>query len=372
MDWIKARTVILITEPESYENTTDYDYGIDFGNSGPCNYTSVQEAMGLQTFQAVFKPVLYSLIFLLGLAANSLMIAVLLKHWHILRITEIYLLHLALADLMLLSTFPFYVVENVTGWVFGGFLCKVVGLMKNLNICCGSLLLGCIGFDRYLAIVHAIPSMQRRRPRTVHLTCIVLWLVCLGLSIPNAVFLSVNVTKDESRLSCNYHNYGIDAHNWVLTTRVLDHVCFFLPLAVMSYCYTAVVITLCNSQKSQAKQMAIRLALLVTLVFCICWLPYNITSVIKSMVDLQVLQNETCEDVVLLEAALEVTQGLGFTHTCLNPFLYAFVGVRFRNELIQLLCQLGCSRICLPFMRPQGHSRPSISDGATSTSAIFT
>lgn len=327
--------------------------------------------MGLQTFDPVFQPVFHSLIFLLGVVGNGLMITVLLRRRRLLRIAEIYLLHLALADLMLLFTFPFSLVDKFTGWIFGVFLCKLIGLMKNLNLLSGSLLLACIGFDRYLAIVHAIPSMRSRRPRTVHLTCIILWLVCFGLSIPNLVFLTVKVDTITHTSSCDNYNYEINAHNWVLTKRVLDHVCFFFPLAIMSYCYTALAVTLCHSQKSQAKQAAIRLALLVTLVFCFCWLPYNITLVIKTAVDLKGISFKECTSYGQLEAALDITESLGLSHCCLNPFLYAFVGVQFRHELIHLLCELGCGRLCLPFIRAQVHSRPSVSDGATTTSAIL-
>lgn len=350
------------------ENYTDYTDG-----SESESFCGEDQKLELQTsVHAVFQSVLYSLIFLVGVAGNGLMITVLLRRWRVLRITEIYLLHLAVADLMLLSTVPFNVVENVSGWLFGEFLCKLVGVMKHLNILCGSFLLGCIGFDRYLAIVHAIPSLQSRRRRTVHLTCILLWLVCLGLSVPNCVFLTVEVPYGNiSRLNCFYNRYGIHVHNWVLTIRVLDNVCFFLPLAVMSYCYTAVVATLWKTHKSQAKQGAIRLALLVTLVFFFCWLPYNVTLLIQTMVDLQVMKYEKCNSYNILLTVLDVTRSLGFSHCCLNPFLYAFVGVRFRNELIQLLCQLGCSRFCMPFIRAQGQSRPSISDGATTTSTLL-
>lgn len=330
------------------------------------------DGIGLRVFHAVFQPVLYSLIFLLGVAGNGLMITILLRRWRRLRITEIYLLHLALSDLMLLLTFPFDIVENVAGWLFGEFLCRLIGLVQNLNLYCGSFLLACIGFDRYLAIVHAIPSMQIRRPRTVNLTCFSLWLLCLGLSIPNAAFLSVGENNTNTPiLSCSYHLHLIHANNWVLTKRVLDHVCFFLPLAVMSYCYTAVAVTLCNSQKSNAKQGAIRLALLVTLVFFFCWLPYNITLLITTLGDLEVIKYENCTSYDLVQPVLDVTKSIGLSHCCLNPFLYAFVGVRFRNELIKLLCQMGCSWVCLPFMRAQSHSRPSISDGGLTSSNIL-
>ncbi|XP_069017250.1 C-X-C chemokine receptor type 5 [Embiotoca jacksoni] len=352
----------VIGEPEN--GTYIYD------DDDPDTYC--EDIPGQKNFYAIFQPVLYSIIFLLGVAGNGLMITVLLTRRRQLRITEIYLLHLALADLMLLFTFPFDVVDSATGWVFGEFLCQLKGLLKNLNVLCGSFLLACIGFDRYLAIVHAIPSMQSRRPRIVHLTCFVLWLICFVLSVPNAVFLSVK-TEDtnSSRLSCCYCRYGKEAHNWVLTNRFLHHVCFFLPQAVMIYCYTALIITLFKSQKSQSKKGAIRLASLVTLVFCFCWLPYNITLVIQTMADLEITAYANCQNFMLLQPVFDATQSLGMSHCCLNPFLYAFVGVRFRIELLQLLYRLGCGRICLPFIRAQGHSRPSTSNETTTNSTVF-
>lgn len=298
------------------------------------------------------------------------MITVLLQRWRLLRINEIYLLHLALADLMLLSTFPFTVVENWTSWVFGELLCKLVNMVRHLNILCGSLLLAFIGFDRYLAIVHAVASLQSRRRTTVHITCTVLWLVCFALSVPNLVFFSVAETTFPPGVTCAVHS-GIEGNNWVLTSNLLDHVCFFLPLAVMVYCYAAIVVTLFKSPKSQAKQGAIRLALLITLVFCFCWLPYNITLLIKTLQELEVIEYTSCGSYQKLRIAYVVTNTLGFSHSWLNPFLYAFIGVRFRNDLLLLLCKLGCSKVCMRLIRAQDHHRANVSEGTTSTSAVF-
>lgn len=344
-------------------NTTDYEY--------PTDYMGYCDLEGVWSFKAVFETVLYGCVFLLGMAVNGLMVTVLLRRWRLLRISEIYLLHLALADLMLLFTLPFSIAENAIGWLFGDLLCKLIGLGMQLNLLCGSFLVACIGFDRYLAIVRAVTSMRCRRRRTVHLTCISLWLVCLAISVPNLVFLTVKQETNTSRVSCFFHDYGIHGHNWVLTIRVLEHVCFFLPLAVMSYCYTAVVVTLFKSQRSQIQQGAIKLALLITLVFCFCWLPYNTASVIKTMTDLSIVKYKSCESLLRLQSTLIVTKCLGFSHCCLNPILYAFVGVRFRNELLHLLCKLGCSRICTPLIKPQGHRQAFSSEGTSTTSTVL-
>ncbi|XP_007552381.1 PREDICTED: C-X-C chemokine receptor type 5 [Poecilia mexicana] len=351
---------------------TDYEYySYDNNTDNKEDFTCDNEVLVFQDFYSVFSPVLNSLIFLLGLVGNGLMVTILLKRHRRLRITEIYLLHLALADLILIFTLPFNVVESVAGWLFGEFFCMLYGVLRNMYLLCGSFLLACIGFDRYLAIVHAIPSMQSRRPKRVHLTCASLWLICFLLSLPNAVFLSVKSEKNDSLLECDYYRYEINAQNWVLANRFLHHVTFFFSLAVMCYCYTALVITLFKSQKSQAKKGAIRLALLVTIVFCVCWLPNNITSLMKTLAELEVVTSDTCWPKQVLAQAHTVTESLGVSHCCLNPFLYAFVGVQFRNELLHLLCRLGCSRFCLRFIKAQNYGRPSVSDGTTSNSMVM-
>lgn len=338
-------------------NETDYIYPKD--NQTYCG----DEDGALWSFQATFEALFYSCLFLLGVVGNGLMVAVLLSRWCLLRVSEIYLLHLAASDLLLLATFPFSVLENLAGWLFGDFSCKLMGLARQLNVLCGSFLLACIAVDRYLAIVHAVASLQHRRRRTVHLICLSLWLVCLIISVPNLVFRSVTEDADTALPSCSFDDYEIHAHNWVLSTRVLEHACFFLSLAIMGYCYSAVAVTLVRSPRAQKQQGAIRLALLITLVFCVCWLPYNVASLLQTVDDLESVVSRSCESTMLLRAARAVTQSLGFAHCCLNPFLYAFVGVRFRSDLLRLLSKWGCGRVF-----PQ--SRAHCSD-ATSTNTVL-
>ncbi|XP_034150249.1 C-X-C chemokine receptor type 5 isoform X2 [Esox lucius] len=294
------------------------------------------------------------------------MMTVLLRSRGHLRITEIYLLHLALADLLLLATFPFALVQVFMRVVFGDVLCKLLGMLNRLNFLSSSLLLACISFDRYLAIVHAVPSLQSRRPRNVHLTCLTLWLLCLALSIPNMVFLSVGKNQtDPSQTLCSFYSHGIHANNWRLTDRVMTHVlCFFLPLGVMTYCYTAVGLSLYRSparQRSQEKKGAIRLAFLVTAVFCLCWLPYNITVLMKTMIDLRLVHGLDCQALTRMKISLVVAESLGYSHCCLNPLLYAFAGQRFRQDLLRLLVRWGCGRVCGRVVIQTSSSRASAS-----------
>ncbi|TNN01135.1 hypothetical protein fugu_010517 [Takifugu bimaculatus] len=325
------------------------------------------DAGSLQSFRATFEGLFYSCLLLLGVLGNGLMVTVLLSRWRLLRVSEVYLLHLAVSDLLLLATFPFSILENATGWIFGEFLCKLVGLARQLNLLCGSFLLACISVDRYLAIVHAVASLQRQRRRTVHLTCTALWMVCLAYIGAQSGVPHRDGGRQLLPPLCSFDDYGIHANNWAMTMRVLEHVCFFLPLAIMGSCYAAVVGTLLKSARGQTQLGAIKLALLITLVFCVCWLPYNVASVLQTRDNLSTDPSRSCESVLLLQAALVVTKSLGFSHCCLNPFLYAFVGVRFRRELLRLLSKAGCGRVCPPLSGVQNGTSCS---EATSTSTV--
>lgn len=346
----------------------------DFGNDTDGNltedifldYTCKNEEDSVLLYHTVLWTTVYSMVFLLGLLGNGLMLMVLLKRRAHLRVTDIYLLHLALADLLLIFTLPFALTEVLAGWLFGDFLCKLVGLLNRLNLLCGSLLLAGIGFDRYLAIVHVVSSLQTRRPRTVHLVCAVLWVACLALTLPNSVFLSVKENNNTLQ-KCHFNSHGMHGYKWLMVNRMLTHLlCFLLPLVIMGYCYTAVVFTLHRCQQSLEKQGAIRLAMVVTLVFCLCWLPYNITLFVDTLVKLDILSQKTCESRSVLALGLTVTEGIGFIHCCLNPILYAFVGVRFRNELLRLLPKP--FRACGQMLCGRCFSKGSISDMATTTS----
>lgn len=357
-----------IVFPHQYPDYQSYDYENITENISHDDFTCDTEKDPLLLYHTVIQPLVYSMVFLLGLLGNGLLLMVLLQCRARLRMTDIYLLHLALADLLLLFTLPFAVIQILRGWLFGNFLCKLVGLLNRLNLVCGSLLLAGIGFDRYLAIVHVVSSLQTRRPQMVHLICALLWLFSFALSMPNIVFLSVEPRRnDHTWLQCHFNNHGIHAYNWLLVSRMLTHLlCFLLPLVIMGYCYTAVVFTLYHSHQSLEKQGAIRLAMVVTLVFCLCWLPYNITLFVDTLVRLGILSQKSCQTRSALALGLMVTESIGFIHCCLNPTLYAFVGVRFQNELLRLLKKCFC--VCWPLMCTRCFSKISVSDMATTTS----
>ncbi|XP_004469649.1 C-X-C chemokine receptor type 2 [Dasypus novemcinctus] len=306
--------------------------------------------------------VIYTLVFLLSLLGNSLVMLVILYNRAGRSVTDVYLLNLAIADLLFALTLPIWVTSKVKGWVFGTPLCKVVSLLKEVNFYSGILLLACISVDRYLAIVHATRTLTQKR-HLVKFVCLGIWGLSLLLSLPIFLFREV-VYPSFSGPVC-YEVMGNNTTKWRLVLRILPQTFgFALPLLVMVFCYSFTLRTLFEAHMGQ-KHRAMRVIFAVVLVFLFCWLPYNLVLVADTLMRTRLIQ-ETCVRRSDIDRALDATEILGFLHSCLNPIIYAFIGQKFRYGLLKILAMRGL--ISKEFLAKEG--RPSFvgsSSGNTST-----
>lgn len=218
-----------------------------------------------------------------------------------------------------------------------------LALYPQINFYCGIFLLACISLDRYLSIVHATQMYSRRNPWVVQVSCLAVWLFSLLLSIPDWIFLQ-DVRDDRRATTECVRNYKLASQSvgdWRLASRLLYHtVGFLLPSAVLIFCYSCILRRLrCGSQGLQ-KQKAFRVIMAVVVVFFLCWTPYNITLMVDTLHSSN--SSEPCGVRSSLEKAKTVTSSVGYLHCSLNPILYAFVGVKFRRQLMNILRSLGC------------------------------
>lgn len=227
-------------------------------------------------------------------------------------------------------------------------------LYHQINFYCGIFLLGCISLDRYLSIVHATQMYSRRKPWVVQTSCLVAWLFSFLLSISDFIFLEAVEDSRRNTTKC-VRNYLMSAYwsddssaeaqkpqsQWWLASRLTYHLLgFLLPSVVMIFCYTCILRRLrCGSQGLQ-KQKAIRVIVAVVAVFFLCWTPYNITLMVDT--HLSSSTSDECGMKTSLAKAMTITSSVGYLHCSLNPILYAFVGVKFRRQLLAILSSLGC------------------------------
>ncbi|XP_026937919.1 C-X-C chemokine receptor type 5 [Sagmatias obliquidens] len=305
---------------------------------------STAEGPLLTSFKAVFVPVAYGLIFLLGMMGNILVLVILERHRQTRSSTETFLFHLAVADLLLVFILPFAVAEGSVGWVLGSFLCKTVISLHKINFYCSSLLLACIAVDRYLAIVHAVHTYRHRRLLSIHITCATIWLAGVFFALPEILFAKVSQPHyNDSLPHCTFPQENQAETNAWFTSRFLYHIGgFLLPMLVMTWCYVGVVHRLCQAQRRPQRQKAVRVAILVTSVFFLCWSPYHVVIFLDTLTRLKAL-GSSCEFNGYLSVAITMSEFLGLAHCCLNPMLYTFAGVKFRSDLSRLLTKLGCA-----------------------------
>ncbi|XP_008568978.1 PREDICTED: C-X-C chemokine receptor type 1 [Galeopterus variegatus] len=291
----------------------------------------------IETLNKYIVVVIYALVFLLSVLGNSLVMLVILYNKVSRSVTDVYLLNLAIADLLFALTLPIWATSKAKGWIFGTPLCKVVSLLKEVNFYSGILLLACISVDRYLAIVHATRTLTQKR-HLVKFICLGIWSLSVILSLPLFLFRQAFPLYD-SRLVC-YEVLGSNTAKWRMVLRILPHTFgFVLPLLVMLFCYGFTLRTLFKAHTGQ-KHRAMRVIFAVVLIFLLCWLPYNLVLVADTLMRTQIIK-ETCERRNDINKALDATEILGFLHSCLNPLIYAFIGQNFRHGLLKILVARG-------------------------------
>ncbi|XP_078415338.1 C-X-C chemokine receptor type 3-like [Cetorhinus maximus] len=314
----------------------------------------------VKSFNQVFLPIFYLVIFFVGLLGNGMTVAVLLRNMQTLAVTDIYILYLAFTDILLVASLPFWATESAKGWIFGSTACKIIGAMFNINFNSGIYLLGCISFQRYLSIVHAVQMYNKRRSLSVHINCLVVWLSCHLLAIPDFIYL--REIYSNGTLQCHYDFDANIAKTWMVGFRFFYHVTSFLvPMTIMFYCYIMIIKTLHGSHNMQKnkERRAMKVIVMVVAAFLICWVPYNMVLFIDTLQRLGAIARN-CIIESQLDIAISITSNLGYFHCCLNPFLYAFAGVKFRRNLLQIFSDIGCIRQKTVKKYTKSGSRPSM------------
>ncbi|TRZ01163.1 hypothetical protein DNTS_017632 [Danionella cerebrum] len=337
------------------ENIMDYEhdyYYLDRDNSSNhseyddkdlADLHSVCDKQDVRSFARIFLPVVYSLALALGLAGNSLVILIYHSHKRLRTLTDVFILNLAFADLLLLLTLPFWAADAVNGWNIGKAACKITSGLYTTNFSCSMLLLACISMDRYRALTRGSTTNHATRnngckPRII--ICVFVWGLAILLGVPDMVFYSVTMQHSSGRNTCRPvypHSFAWAAK---ATLEILEvSLSFLLPFLVMLFCYCRVGLVLSQTATAgvhgQRRWRAFRVLIAVVGVFLLTQLPYNTVKLIRT---LDVIYNfvTDCEMSKDLDLANQITESLALTHCCLNPVLYIFIGSSFKTHILKL------------------------------------
>ncbi|XP_048343531.1 C-X-C chemokine receptor type 3-like [Sphaerodactylus townsendi] len=256
----------------------------------------------------IFGPMVFSVVFVVGLVGNGLVVAVLGRRRCPWLLADCYLFQLAVADVLLVLSLPFWAAQFTRGWIFEEGLCKLLGALTAMNSYSTVFLLACISMERYLVIVHAVQLYHRRKLLHTYLV--------LGQLPPGGRLLGSPQLRE-------FHFRTV----------------FFIP----SWGHPSAI---CFETQEAVVRFGINASHLFLLASCCRVL-------VCVFLPRQRHLERDCAQENVLDYGLLVTQSLGLAHCCLNPLVYAFVGVKFRRELSELWHRRDGS---------EGH-RPNVSNG---------
>lgn len=314
------------------------------------DYPAVCEKGDIRSFAALFLPIMYAVCLVVGLAGNALVVAVYAYHKRLKTMTDTFLTHLAVADLLLLLTLPFWAADAARGWELGEVVCKIVSACYTVNFTCCMLVLACISLDRYLALVRAQGEDQRgwlQRAFTRKCcwkVCLAVWVTAFLLGLPDLILSEVRQASNRNVCLAVYPASMLGGGKAALEV-VEVFLGFLLPLVVMATCYWSVGRALGGlpDESRSKKWKALRVLIIVVVVFVVTQLPYNVVKVYRAMDSAYSLVTH-CGTSKVLDQAAQVTESLALTHCCLNPVLYAFMGSSFRMHMMKVAKKFGEKR----------------------------
>ncbi|XP_033023784.1 somatostatin receptor type 5 [Lacerta agilis] len=286
------------------------------------------------SIRSVLIPIIYLMVCAIGLSGNTLVIYVVLRYAKMKTVTNIYILNLAIADVLFMLGLPFLATQNaISYWPFGTFMCRLVTAFDGINQFTSIFCLTVMSLDRYLAVVHPIKSTKWRHPRFARLISLAVWTFSFLVVLPMIIFADVQETFDTCNMSWP-DPVQIWSAVFIIYTSVLG---FFGPLLVICLCYLLIIIKVKSSgirvgstRRRRSERKVTRMVVIIVVVFVFCWLPFYILNIINLIFILP-------EEPVLVGIFCFVVV-LSYANSCANPILYGFLSDNFKQSFQKVLC----------------------------------
>ncbi|KAM3866249.1 chemokine XC receptor 1-like [Diretmus argenteus] len=322
---------------DDYDDYDDSDYSGAYAEEGDygdelCNKTNIIQ------FGAIFNPVFFSVVVILSLFGNILVMVILAKYENLRLLTNTFILNLAISDLIFTAGLPFWAYSHMYGWTLGSAACKVVSFVFYVGFYSSGILLIMMTIHRYVAVISPLSDFVSTKGFYSVIASVVIWAVSAVAATP--AFLFSEVLDHEH---CDYGN-----PKWKLWGIYQQNLLFILTSLIFSVCYTQILCRLLRPPVQRRKHKTLKLIFTLVVVFVVGWGPYNIVIFLMSpsfqpppAADSSTL-SDTCEKYSKpLDYAFYISRLFAFSHCCLNPVFYVFVGVKFKNHLKRMLKSWG-------------------------------
>ncbi|XP_034539382.1 lysophosphatidic acid receptor 6-like [Notolabrus celidotus] len=282
----------------------------------------------------------FSVVFVVGLLFN--MVAVYIFGWtlKLRNETTTYMMNLVVSDSLFVLSLPFRIVYFIKReWMFGEELCKISVALFYTNMYGSILFLTCISVDRFLAIVHPFRSQTIRTKRNAKLACCAVWVMVLSGSIPTGFLLDTSspINVNSSAHYC-FENYSKKQWKAELSKVVvfIETVGFIIPLMLNVFCSVMVLRTLRRPHTisrggSLNKTKILRMIIVHLLIFCFCFIPYNVNLIFYALVRSNILKGCDAEHVV--RTIYPIALCIAVTNCCFDPVIYYFTSESIQSSI---------------------------------------
>lgn len=311
------------------EDLNDTYYNYEFENE-ICDKTEVVK------FGSIAIPIFFSVVITLSLTGNILVLIILGLYENFKSLTNIFILNLAISDLIFTTGLPFWAIYEVWGWIFSEIVCKLVTFVFYTGFYSSILFLTVMTIYRYLAVVYPLSELSTQRLSTGGLVCLIVWIISIGSAMPSILYSSIILIHHNNTVSegCEFSS-GL----WKDIALSQQNIFFLVAFVVMAFCYIQIVSRITKT-RSHTKNRAVKLVFCIVAVFFIGWVPYNVVIFLRILSDNLVPPFNTCESSIRLDYVFHVSRLIAFSHCCLNPVFYVFVGVKFRSHLKSMIHQI--------------------------------
>lgn len=296
--------------------------------------------------------------------------------------TDKYRLHLSVADLLFVLTLPFWAVDAASSWYFGRFLCVSVNMIYTINLYSSVFILAFISLDRYLAVMRPTDSHVIRQTLANKAIYVAVWLPAVLLTVPDMIFAR---TQSKEMIFIDNEDETPQTYSTVICQRFypknssiwtavfhLQHILagFMLPGLIILICYCIIISRLSRGVRVHAlKKKVLKTTVILIVCFFFCWLPYCIGLFLDTLIVLNVV-SASCKMLEVLDKFIPITEALAFFHCCLNPILYAFLGVKFKKSAKSALNISSKSSQKTTLMSKKRGAISSVSTESESSSAL--
>ncbi|XP_075049428.1 gonadotropin-releasing hormone II receptor-like [Mixophyes fleayi] len=289
---------------------------------------------------------------------------------------RILIVNLVAADLLItFVVMPLDAVWNVTvQWYAGDAACRILMFLKLVAMYSSSFVTVVISLDRHAAILNPLGIGDAKKKNKAMLS--VAWTLSLLLATPQ-LFVFHTVSRSQPVYFVQCATVDSFQEHWQETLYNMFTFCFLflLPLLIMLFCYTRILIEIsrkmkkaCGSSKEinlrrsynnipRARMRTFKMSLVIVLTFIVCWTPYYLLGIWYWFSPEMLTRRK------VPPSLSHILFLFGLFNTCLDPIIYGLFTIHFSREI---------RRVCRCNAQGTDNDTASLGTGSfrTSTAAV--